>query len=68
MTARVFREDMRRVTEHLLWVKTEERARELEALGWRFVDRQRISHHHFYACLMRWEGEGEPVMAKAVET
>ena len=46
--------------EHFLWVRTEDRARELFDLGWRFVD-QRITHHHFFACLMRWEGKGEPV-------
>lgn len=46
--------------EHFTWAKTEDEARELEALGWRFAA-QRPTHHHFHACLMRWAGKGEPV-------
>lgn len=46
---------------HLLWAKSEAEAIALQELGWRFAV-QRPTHHHFYACLMRWEGKGEPRM------
>lgn len=49
--------DLRGVT--FLWANNLERAFELIELGWSFAE-QRPSHHHFHACLMRWDGEGEP--------
>lgn len=44
---------------HLLWAKSEAEAVALQEIGWRFAS-QRPTHHHFWACLMRWEGKGEP--------
>lgn len=32
-----------------------------EKLGWRVRDESKPSHHCFYAKIMKWEGEGEPV-------
>lgn len=50
---------------HFLWAKTEEEALELQEIGWRFAA-QRPTHHHFYACLMRWEGKGQPVVRRVL--
>lgn len=42
-----------------LWCRTPEEFEELRALGWDYAE-QKMTHHSFYACLLRWCGDGEP--------
>lgn len=48
---------------HFCWAKTEDEFHELRALGWDYAE-QKVTHHSFHACLLRWHGEGEPVTVK----
>ena len=44
---------------HFCWARTEAQARELQRLGWRAA-KQRTVHHHNWAILLEWTGDGEP--------
>lgn len=33
-----------------------------QALGWTRLNDLDGTHHGYHACLMRWDGEGEPVI------
>jgi hypothetical protein len=38
---------------------------EWQSLGWKIVDKLEDTHHGRYSVLGRWEGSGEPIMARA---